>query len=110
MKRSELIALMAAKNEHLTVEEIESVIDTIFNGITATLIAGGRVELRDFGIFTVKRRNARSARNPRSGDSVSVAAKAFPFFKAGKKLRDRANQAKKAPKKARARTKVAAQS
>jgi integration host factor subunit beta len=101
MKRSELIALMAAKNEHLTNAEIESVIDTIFNAITATLIAGGRVELRDFGVFTVKLRNARIARNPRSGGSVSVTEKSFPFFKAGKKLRDRANQPKKASKKAR---------
>ena len=59
--------------------------------ITAALARGDRVELRGFGAFSIKRRDARLGRNPRTGDSVSVDEKHIPFFKTGKQLRDRLN-------------------
>ncbi len=65
--------------------------NTIFEEITDALARGERVELRGFGAFSVKKRDARIGRNPRTGESVAVEAKAVPFFKAGKLLRDRLN-------------------
>ena len=91
MTRSELIAELAASNPHLRVADVELIVTTIFDQITAALARGGRVELRGFGAFTVKRRDARLGHNPRTGESVSVNEKTMPFFKAGKELRGRLN-------------------
>jgi integration host factor subunit beta len=68
------------------------IVTTIFDQIADALAHGGRVELRGFGAFTAKQRNARIGRNPRSGEAVSVDEKAVPFFKAGKQLRVRLNR------------------
>ncbi len=61
------------------------------------LARGERVELRGFGAFTVKQRNARAGRNPRTGETVEVAQKSVPFFKAGKELRERINKPMSVP-------------
>jgi integration host factor subunit beta len=92
MTKSELIADLAQVNPHLMTRDLELIVATIFNEITAALARGQRVELRGFGAFTVKRRDARTGRNPRTGETVPVSEKAVPFFKAGKELRDRVNQ------------------
>jgi integration host factor subunit beta len=97
MTRSELIELLAQQNPHLTARDLESIVNAIFNAITDALAADGRVELRGFGAFTAKRRQARSGRNPRTGETVDVEEKAVPFFKAGKELRERVNRGRKAP-------------
>ena len=73
------------------VEHVERIIDTIFDEIIEAMANGDRVELRGFGSFSVKKREARMGRNPRTGESVPVEAKAVPFFKTGKLLRDRLN-------------------
>ena len=92
MTRSELIADLAAGNPHLRVADVEFIVGAIFDQITATLARGGRVQMRGFGTFTVKRRNARIGRNPRTGEEVPVHQKTVPFFKAGKELRERLNR------------------
>ena len=92
MTKSELIAELASANPHLRAADVEVIVGTVFDEITAALARGDRVELRGFGAFTVKRRNARTGRNPRTGASVAVDEKAVPFFKAGKELRDRVNR------------------
>jgi integration host factor subunit beta len=74
------------------VADVELIVATIFDQITGALTRGERVELRGFGAFTVKQRNARIGRNPRTGEEVSVKEKARPFFKAGKELRGRLNR------------------
>ncbi|MBV9785278.1 MAG: integration host factor subunit beta [Acidisphaera sp.] len=94
MTKSELIAELAADNPHLLGRDIELIVGTIFDEITAALSRGERVELRGFGAFTVKRRDARTGRNPRTGQAVPVEEKAVPFFKAGKELRERVNRSK----------------
>jgi integration host factor subunit beta len=94
MTKSELIAELAASNPHLRGADIELIVATIFDQITGALARGERVELRGFGAFTVKRRNARTGRNPRTGEAVPVEEKAVPFFKAGKELRDRVNRSR----------------
>ena len=78
MTKSELIAELAAGNPHLRQADIELIVATIFDQITAALARGGRVELRGFGAFKVKQRNAHIGRNPRTGETVPVSEKAVP--------------------------------
>ncbi len=92
MIRSELVKDIADRFPGLTLADVESVTEILLDSITAQLAAGGRVELRGFGTFTVRSRNAREGRNPRTGETVAVAAKQVPHFKAGKELRDRLNR------------------
>jgi integration host factor subunit beta len=91
MIRSELIQKLADENPHLYQRDVERIVNAIFEEITLALSEGNRVELRGFGAFSVKKRDARIGRNPRTGASVSVDEKHVPFFKAGKLLRDRLN-------------------
>lgn len=91
MTKSELIQRLAERNPHLYQRDVELIVSAIFDEITAALARGDRVELRGFGAFSVKRREARTGRNPRTGDSVAVDEKHIPFFKTGKQLRDRLN-------------------
>lgn len=92
MTKSELIARMAEKNPHLYHRDVERIVSTIFDEIAEALAQGKRVELRGFGAFSVKKRDARLGRNPRTGETVQVGAKYIPFFKTGKQLRERLNQ------------------
>lgn len=96
MTKSELIAELARDNPHLLGRDVETLVATIFDEITAALARGERIELRGFGAFTVKRRDARTGRNPRTGAAVPVDEKFVPFFKAGKELRERVNRGKPA--------------
>lgn len=91
MTKSELIARLAERNPHLYQRDVERIVTTIFDEIAAALAQGDRVELRGFGAFSVKKRDARQGRNPRTGEQVSVQGKAVPFFKTGKQLRELLN-------------------
>ena len=91
MIRSELIQTIADQNPHLFQRDVERIVNTIFEGITDAMARGERVELRGFGAFSIKKRDARVGRNPRTGEAVDVDAKSVPFFKTGKLLRDRLN-------------------
>lgn len=91
MIRSELIQKLADANPHLYQRDVEKIVNTFFDEIIEALARGERVELRGFGAFSVKKRDARVGRNPRTGDSVSVDEKCVLFFKTGKLLRDRLN-------------------
>ena len=91
MTKSELIQRLAEQNPHLYQRDVERIVATIFDEISSALAEGDRVELRGFGAFSVKARDARIGRNPRTGEAVNVSKKFVPFFKAGKDLRDRLN-------------------
>jgi len=91
MTKSELILRLSEKNPHLFQRDIERIVNAIFESITLALARGQRVELRGFGAFSVKKREARTGRNPRTGEAVDVTEKFIPFFKTGKQLRDRLN-------------------
>jgi integration host factor subunit beta len=91
MIRSELLQALAAENDGLRPEEVEQVVDIFFEEISARLAEGGRVELRGFGTFSTRPRDARTGRNPRTGESVDVPAKRVPYFKPGKEMRERLN-------------------
>ena len=91
MTKSDLILRLAEKNPHLYQRDVERIVATVLDEITAALARGDRVELRGFGAFSVKQREARIGRNPRTGESVRVSEKAVPYFKTGKELRERLN-------------------
>mgnify|MGYP000999420324 FL=1 len=91
MIRSELIQKIADDNPHLYQRDVERIVNTVFDEITGAMARGDRVELRGFGAFSVKKRDARIGRNPRTGETVNVEEKHVPFFKTGKLLRDRLN-------------------
>lgn len=91
MIKSELIARLAEENPHLTQRDVERVVGVILERMIQALEADGRVELRGFGALSVRSRDARAGRNPRTGEAVDVRAKHVPFFKSGKELRERLN-------------------
>ena len=91
MIRSELIQKIAEENPQLFQRDVERIVNTVFEEIIDAMSRGDRVELRGFGAFSVKKRDARQGRNPRTGESVSVDEKHVPFFKTGKLLRERLN-------------------
>ena len=92
MIKSELVQKLADENPHLFTRDIERIVNTVFNEITDALAEGNRVELRGFGAFSVKHREARIGRNPRTGEAVAIEEKWTPFFKAGKEMRERLNK------------------
>ncbi len=91
MIRSELLQVLARENPGLRAEEIEKVVNVFFDEIAQRLAKGGRVELRGFGAFSTRDREARKGRNPRTGESVDVPGKSVPYFKPGKEMRARLN-------------------
>ncbi|WP_032112291.1 integration host factor subunit beta [Candidatus Paracaedibacter symbiosus] len=93
MTRSELISKLSFIHRDLTQSQIETIVNHIFNEISGALTSGGRVELRGFGTFSLRKREARVGRNPRTGEMVQVDSKAVPFFKSGKELREMLNTA-----------------
>lgn len=93
MTKSELTERLAELNPHLYQRDVERIVTAIFDEIARALFRGQRVELRGFGAFAVKRREARAGRNPRTGVNVRVPEKHVPFFKTGKQLREQLNQA-----------------
>ena len=92
MIKSELVQRIADRNPHLYLRDVEKIVNAILDEIVKALARGDRVELRGFGAFSVKHRDARLGRNPRTGAHVSVDEKAVPFFKTGKEMRERLNK------------------
>jgi integration host factor subunit beta len=90
--KSQFVQRMATGYPHLSRRDIEKVVNAILGEITDSLARGERVELRGFGVFSTKQRPARTGRNPRNGDKVSVAKKRAAFFKTGKRTRGRLNR------------------
>ncbi len=92
MIKSELVDKIVEENPHLYQRDVERIVSVVLNEITEAIASGNRVELRGFGAFSVKKRDARVGRNPRTGEKVNVAEKHVPFFKTGKQLRKRLNE------------------
>src|SRR5499427_3592606 len=92
MLKSDLIQRIASQNPHLYQRDIEKIVSAIFDQIIEALRHGDRVELRGFGAFSAKLREAHKGRNPRTGVAVAVAKKAVASFKMGKEMRARLNR------------------
>ncbi len=93
MIKSELVARLTERNPHLYLRDVELAVSAVFEQILAALARGERVELRGFGSFSVRHREARVGRNPATGERVEVAAKAVVHFRTGGRLRQRLNDA-----------------
>jgi integration host factor subunit beta len=91
MIRSELVARVAAQNPRLYAKEVEGAVDAILERIATALASGDRVELRDFGAFSLRHHSARSGRNPQTGAVVAVAERTSAYFRPGKAMRERLN-------------------
>jgi integration host factor subunit beta len=92
MTKSELIEKISEKVDGLSKKQTEVIVETIFESIKDSLAKGGKVEIRGFGNFRLRSRNARKARNPKTGASVDVPPKKVPYFKVGKELREMVNR------------------
>src|ERR1700730_15559212 len=92
MIKSELVQRIANRNPHLYLRDVEKIVNAILDEITGALSRGDRVELRGFGAFSVKHRDARVGRNPRTGAHAPVNEKTVPVFKTGKEMRERLNR------------------
>ena len=91
MTKSELIEKIGLQLRHLSKTEVEVIVETLFDKMVESLKAGNRVEVRGFGTFEVRKREARQGRNPKTGASVYVKNRSVPFFKVGKELKQRIN-------------------
>jgi integration host factor subunit beta len=92
MTKSELMLSLSKKYPHLYQRDIETLVDVMFDNMSETLIEGGRIELRGFGAFSIRKRDARKARNPKTGQPVSIGERHSIYFRAGKELRERVNK------------------
>lgn len=91
MVRSDLVTRIAEDYPHMTITEVENIIEAFFGAIAGQLNCGGRVELRGFGAFSVRAYEGRNGRNPRNGENVSVPPKRRIYFKPGKAMLERLN-------------------
>jgi integration host factor subunit beta len=91
MTKSELIEILATKNSHLNHKDVELAVKSLLEQMSLALATGQRIEIRGFGSFSLHYRPPRIGRNPKTGDSVALAAKHVPHFKPGKELRERVN-------------------
>lgn len=88
MTKSELIELLAAKQSHLAIKDVELAVRCMVDHLSDTLSSGDRIEIRGFGSFSLHHRSARLGRNPKTGEAVSLTEKHVPHFKPGKEMRD----------------------
>ncbi len=103
MTKSDLIERVAARLPHISKKDTEIVVNTIFDSMTEALQRSDRIEIRGFGSFQVKIREAREGRNPKTGEEVKIPAKRTPFFKVGKELKERIDATRLAERDAAAR-------
>lgn len=91
MTKRDLIDSVVKLYPQFSRRDAELIVSSVFDGMTEALCRGDRIEIRSFGSFVVKQRQAREGRNPKTGTIVRVGAKRVPFFKVGKELRRRVN-------------------
>ena len=92
MRKSELIENLVDRFQDLPVRDVELAVKSVLEHMTEALETGDRIEIRGFGSFSLHHRAPRMGRNPKTGESVSLAAKRVPHFKPGKELRDQVDQ------------------
>lgn len=93
MTKSELVLRLTKRYPHLYQRDVETLVNTVLDGISNALMNGDRIELRGFGAFSIRKREARKARNPKNGAEVYIGARHAIYFRTGKELRERINKA-----------------
>ena len=96
MTKADLVEEISRVTE-LTRKDSEVIVDTLFESVIKALKTGDKLEVRGFGSFRVRQRNARVGRNPKTGEKVEVPAKRVPYFKPSKELKDLINDGTAAP-------------
>jgi len=91
VNKSDLVLYIANRLPNLAAKDVEVIVNTIFDSMTHSLMKGDRIEIRGFGSFEVRVRQARQGRNPKTGQQVSVGTRRVPFFKVGKELKEKVN-------------------
>ncbi len=89
--RQDIVRRVAAHGKGIYTKDAQSLVDILFREMSDALADGNRIEIRGFGTFTVKRREARVARNPKTNTKVELSSRVMPYFRAGKELKDRLN-------------------
>lgn len=92
MTKSDLIAKLVQRHLYMSVQDASIVVDSLLDSLAETLSSGGKVELRGFGIFGVKIREARAAKNPRTGEVLNIGRRRAIFFKMGKRMQELLNE------------------
>ena len=92
LNKSDLILKILESDPNLFKKDASKIVNVFFDTLSEAISKGERVELRGFGVFDVKKREARIARNPKNGEAVAVPAKKVPFFRMGKDMKDRINK------------------
>jgi len=92
MKKADLVDVVVAQQKNIPRPHVEATIDSLIEAVAEGLARGERIDLRGFGAFAVRDSAARTGRNPQTGESIQIAARRVPTFKAGKELRDRVNK------------------
>lgn len=91
MNKSDLVELVTDELKNLSKKEVDLIVDEIFSKMMGSLCEGDRIEIRGFGSFEIRTRDAREGRNPKTGEKVFVHSRKVPFFKVGKELKERIN-------------------
>ncbi len=89
MTKSELIDRLTSKQPHLAHKDVELVVKCLLEQMSFSMENGNRIEIRGFGSFSLHYRPPKTARNPKTGDTVALPSKYVPHFKPGKELRER---------------------
>lgn len=89
--RQDIVRRVASRGKGVYAKDVQSLVDILFREMTEALANGDRIEIRGFGTFTVKHREARTARNPKTNAKVQLDSRFVPYFRAGKELKDRLN-------------------
>ena len=92
MNKSDLVKKLFKKKDSFTEDDLEKSTNTILNFLSDTLFQGDRVEIRNFGTFSTRKREKRISRNPKTGTSVLVKEKSYPYFRASKNLKNSLNK------------------
>ena len=92
MNKSNLVEVLDKKNNIISKNDIEVSLNKIIDYISSSLSKGDRIEIRGFGSFSIRKRGARIARNPKTGKSISVQSKFHPYFRASKALKESLNK------------------
>lgn len=88
MTKSDLVTKLMQKHPYMSAQDADVVVDAVLNTMVGAIVSGKKVELRGFGVFGIKRRDPRVAKNPKTGEKLDIGERYSIFFKMGKKMHE----------------------